>query len=451
MPPAPSAPLRSTSSRPQPVEGRGGRRVAAMFDADQLGLRERETLRGIARYAQDADWRLVLDPFAVYHPAGRYDGLLVPTRRWLGPALARAPVPVVCLAWNQRQSSLTHAVENRYQAGRLAAQHLVERGYRTFAYLGFARDTQSRVERTEFHRELRRLGRRVDLARTFVSLARTRALWEEVTASLSDWLGRLRPPVGIFVARPGFARALADLALARGLRIPQDVGIVAADNDPLVCELPPTLTSLHFDYAEVGYRAAELLDRLMAGAPPRREALLIPPTLVPRQSTDRQAVGDPFVAKALWFIDSRRTEPIRASDVAAALGVGQRTLQRRLRRAGRETVHEEILKARVEHAKLLLEGGQVLPPEPEPGPFRLRYAGEKPPPPPRRPAWLPAVARECGFGSYEALFRAFKRHTGMAPSHWSREAEIRRTGAQNAERMPERRGRQSRTGRIRDM
>jgi len=391
------------------------RRVAAMFDADKLGLREREMLRGIARYADAASWRLVVDPFAAHHAAGRWDGLLVPTRRGLRRLLARVTVPVVCVAWSQRQAHFTHAVENRYQAGRLAAKHLVERGYRSFAYLGFTSDIQSRVERTEFRRELRRLGLRVATARTFRSFAREWRWWDKLAASLGDWLGRLRPPVGILVARPGLARALADLALASDRRIPHDVGIVAADDDPVVCcELCPALTSIHFDYAEVGYRAAERLDRLMAGAPPRREALLIAPTLVPRLSTDRQAVGDPVVASAMWFIDSRRTEPIRAGDVAAALGVGQRLLQRRFRRAGRDTVQREILKARVEHAKLLLAD-------------------------PR--GTMHAIAHECGFGSYDALYRAFKLHTAMPPSQWRRQAQTRRAGAEHAERMPERRGR----------
>jgi len=368
-------------------------RVAALFDADQLSLRERQTLGGIARYAQAAPWHLVLDPFALHHPSARWDGLLVPTRRGLASLLRHSPVPVVCVAWSQRDLALPHAVENRYEAGRLAARHLVERGYHTFAYLGFARDVQSRVERTEFRRVLRALGRRVESARTFATFASKPAWWDKVMASLDGWLGRLEPPVGVFVARPGFARALAHLALARGLRLPQDVGIVAADDDPTVCELPPALTSLHFDYAEVGYRAAELLARLMDGAPRPREAVLIPPTLVPRHSTDRQAVADPLVASALSFIESRRTEPIRASHVAAALGVGERTLQRRFRRAGRDTVQHEIIKARVEHARFLLSDG-LLP--------------------------LPAVARESGFTNYHALFRAFKRHTGLPPSAWRR-------------------------------
>ena len=197
--------------------------------------------------------------------------------------------------------------------------------------------------------------------------------------------------MGIFVARPVLARAVADQALGRGLRVPEDVGILAADDDPVVAALPPTISSLRFDYAQVGRLAARLLERLMEGAPAPRRASFVPPVLIPRQSTDRQATGDPLVADALWFIDSRRTEPIRPPQVAAAFGVGVRTLQRRFRAAGRLTVEQEIIKARVEHAKLLLA---------------------------RPEGTVRTIARDSGFGSYGAFVRAFRRHEHMRPSQW---------------------------------
>jgi AraC-like DNA-binding protein len=210
----------------------------------------------------------------------------------------------------------------------------------------------------------------------------------------------------------GLARAVADLALARGLRIPEDVGLVAADDDPVLCELPPALTSLHFDYAEVGVRAGQLLGRLMAGQRAPAKNVLVAPTLVPRLSTDRAAVADPLVAKALWFLDDRRTEAIRPRQVAEAVGLRLRALEGRLQRARGRTVAQEIARARVEHAKILL--------------------GD--------PGYSPcSVARQSGFGSYDALLRAFKRHAGMVPSAWQREALLRRRGAPDAETLRRRR------------
>jgi DNA-binding LacI/PurR family transcriptional regulator len=106
------------------------RRVAVMLRPDQLDARESETLRGIAGYAATAGWRLLLDPFAVRRPVAAWDGLLVPTHWGLGGALARSAVPVVCVGWSQWHLSLPQAAEDRYEAGRLAARHLVERGGR---------------------------------------------------------------------------------------------------------------------------------------------------------------------------------------------------------------------------------------------------------------------------------------------------------------------------------
>ena len=438
------------------------RRIAATFDADSLSLRDRETLRGILRFAQAAGWQLDLDPFALHHAPARHDGLLVLTRKWLAKLLTRASVPVVCLTWSQERLRLPQASENRYAAGRLAANHLVERGYRSFAYVGFNYHVQSQWERVFFARTLGRMGRHMDAARKLVNFARDAAWRDDLIASLGPWLAHFELPLGIFVARPGLARALADMALARGLRIPEDVGIIAADDDPVVTEMPPALTAIRFDYAEVGYRAAALLDRLIAGEPPPKQAVLIEPTLVPRRSTDRQAIGDPVVANALWFIDSRRTEAIRPRDVAAAAGVGERTLQRRFRRAGRDTVQHEIANARIEHARLGLDElrrrGAPLPgaptvemifdgPPADPvGDGWRQWAGDPrrraalvetradgtewirrhPLPMPDEPlgrpgrAELPAIARESGFPSYGALLRAFKRRTGATPIAWTR-------------------------------
>ncbi|MBM4042544.1 MAG: hypothetical protein FJ290_28980, partial [Planctomycetes bacterium] len=270
-------------------------RIAVMVDPDKLGFREAETLRGIARYAGPAGWRLILDPFAVKQPPGSFDGMLAPPRRHACSPIRSSVAPVVCISLSRPRFSMVGVVDDRHTAGRLAASHLLERGYRTFTYLGFSRQSQSRVEREAFTLALRRLGRRPQAACTFRQYAQQQD-WSRATAAwLNDWLGGLELPVGIYVARPGFARVLAQLALARGLRIPEDVGIIAADDDPALHALTPALTCIRFDYAELGYRAAELLGRLMEGEPPPRGNILIEPTLVPRRSTDRQALGDDLV------------------------------------------------------------------------------------------------------------------------------------------------------------
>jgi LacI family transcriptional regulator len=53
----------------------------------------------------------------------------------------------------------------------------------------------------------------------------------------------------------------------------------------------------------LGYRGAELLDKLMHGKPPPTEPIRIPPTgLIARKSSDLLAVNHPGVARSLRFL-----------------------------------------------------------------------------------------------------------------------------------------------------
>ena len=56
---------------------------------------------------------------------------------------------------------------------------------------------------------------------------------------------------------------------ARRLTVPDEVAVLGVDDDEPICELAdPPLSSVRPDYAQAGYRAAELLDGLMRGAKP---------------------------------------------------------------------------------------------------------------------------------------------------------------------------------------
>ncbi len=160
----------------------------------------------------------------------------------------------------------------------------------------------------------------------------------------------------------------------------------------------------------------------MRGEPrPYKSNTLIPPTLVPRLSSDRARLGDPLVAKALVYIDGRRTEcytqetldaanrtcdRLVPRDVAHAMGVSLRLLEKRFRVARGRTVAQEIALARVAHARLCLEEG-LLP--------------------------LRAIGEESGFGSYAAMQRAFRVLAGTTPDAVRAEAALRRQGSAEAE------------------
>lgn len=99
----------------------------------------------------------------------------------------------------------------------------------------------------------------------------------------------------------------------------------------------------------------------------------------------------------VWRRDHRHA-PI--TEAARSLGVSARLLQRQLAAAG-TTFRDELRRARVERAKVL-----------------LRETDEK----------LYGVALEVGFEKSASLIDAFKRETGMTPQTWRTEAKKARSG-----------------------
>jgi len=390
----PAAPI------PQPIAWHAGvispmtasRCVALIFDPHRLDRPQGLLLAGVHRYAsRGGGWRCVFDLGAARHLDGHYDGAIAAIGDHVARRSARAGVPAVFATWHAFAGHpIPRAVENRWASARLAAEHLHRRGYRAFAHVGIAQHAASRVERDHFGRWLRRHG----LSFTDHRLSRRRAVtatrWADGLGRLTRWLAGLEPPVGVFCTTDALARAVADAAARKGLRVPQDVGLVGGGNNVPLCELEePTLTSFEYHYETVGYRAAELLDRLMGGEPPPRRNVLIPPTLVPRASTDRRGVGDPCVARALDHIAAHLAEPIRAPDVAAASGLSQRQLERRMRDARGRTIVQEILGARLAEARHLLTTTDLS---------------------------IAAIAAQAGFASRRALSAAFRREFSATPT-----------------------------------
>ena len=72
---------------------------------------------------------------------------------------------------------------------------------------------------------------------------------------------------------------------ARGLEIPGDVSVIAADDDPVFDFLQPPQTAFRRDHDELGTAAVDALLEQMAGSPPRDVELSLPPALIDRAST----------------------------------------------------------------------------------------------------------------------------------------------------------------------
>lgn len=383
------------------------RRVALMLDLEWPYKRHSEIFAGVQRYAEEHGWVSIIDEFAhdsLRRACGqedRYDGIVARANRQLARCSVKLGVPVVNV-WPS--SPVRHLLPGVFpdsaETGRLVAEHLLARGFRAFATLTASENVDHELEVAEFTRLVRKAGFACSSAYIPQDLNRNLGNWRKTVSLIDRAMKEWALPVGVYVGGEVVGRMVVQAAHRRGWRIPEDVAIVAGKNQETLCEKPrPSLTSVEIGYDRIGYAAAELLDRLMAGhAAPDAPIRLAPHGLFVRESTDFFAVEHPTVAAALSFISANSHRPIGPDDVAAAVGVETRTLQNYFQRTIQRPIANEIRRVRIERAKRELAQSDRT---------------------------LATIARAVGFGTIQRLYEVFRRELGIAPGEYRLQRQLR--------------------------
>src|SRR5581483_9436011 len=136
----------------------------------------------------------------------------------------------------------------------------------------------------------------------------------------------------------------------------EQVAVIGVDNDEVFCELSdPPLTSVALDPLRIGYEAAALLEKMMAGGKPPAQPTLIPPLgIVTRRSTDVLAMNDRQLAAGVRFLREHAFDAIAVDDIARGAGLSRRVFERRFAAHFGRAPKAEIQRLRLERVKSLL-------------------------------------------------------------------------------------------------
>lgn len=222
--------------------------------------------------------------------------------------------------------------------------------------------------------------------------------WNDSTKGLAAWLRELPRPVGVFAVHDPTAHMVLDAAQAEGLRVPEELAVVGANNDDLVCSLSyPPLSSVDIPWMKIGRLAVEWAERLIAGkSAPKKPILVRPGPVVVRQSTTLAAISDPDVRRMLQYFRDHLLSDINVRRACADLRLSRRTVEKKFALYLRTTPWERLNEMRVDAAKSLL------------------VATSKP---------MSLVAEEAGFSNAERFSVIFRRHTGTSPRDFRRMAD----------------------------
>lgn len=363
----------------------------------------RGILEGIGRYVRErGPWLIYFERRGLADPPPRW------LRQWRGhgiiartatPAVARrlrgTGLPVVELLGDRREGPAKVHTDNT-SGGRLAGEHLLDCGLRNFGFFASEESWAIPLQRKGFCEALAKRGYACSIYET-PGKGRIVPAWQESQRpAVTTWLQKLPKPAGVFTCDPEHALCLLDICRTQGIAVPEQVAIIASGDDPVLYNVTtPPLSGVDTNPGLVGYEAAALLDRMMAGQRPPKQMLSVPPArIVARQSTDVVKIADTDVAAAVRFIRQRACLGIDVSDVAATMSLARRTLERRFREHLGRTPKGEILRVRLDRAKMLLQCGD---------------------------ASIESVARRSGFASFRNFARIFRREVGMTPRQFRRE------------------------------
>jgi len=322
----------------------------------------RQLIIGIARYSRlNGPWSFYKEPIdlksSIPHlTSWKPDGIIM-RDSLITNELLKLKIPTILAIHNSSYPKNLPVIKTDSRSiAKMASDHLIEKGFKSFAFCGFDDYDWSNERKMFFCRFNSEFGYNTHVYVPPKSI-KTHD-WEKEERHVCEWIKTLPKPVGILACNDDRGQHILEVCKRIDLKVPEDVAVVGVDNDPMICEIgDPPLTSIALNVESAGYEAAKLLDRLINNKKTKGQQIIVSPThIVQRQSSDILAVNDAEVASAIRFIKGNAKNKILVNDVVKTTRISRRTLEQRFRKTVHRSIYDEIRRVRVEWiSKLLIE------------------------------------------------------------------------------------------------
>lgn len=305
-------------------------------------------------------------------------------------------IPHIIVATHKLYPNVFSVDVDDLAVGREAANALAQVGFRSFACLGNGTP----------YSELRVQGFMETISSQDIPFSyHTESGFEELRYSESftepsqdmiAWLKALPKPCGIFAVHDPLGRFLSGACSELGIRVPDEVAIIGANNDPLVCGLTyPMLSSISIPWDEVGMVVGASMQTMIRGEGTLFNTcqLISPSGVMLRHSANHLAIQDDMLRRAMSYMTERLQEAISIGTLCSHLKISRRTLERKFKDVVSCTPWEMLCQIRVNQAKRLL--AETL-------------------------HSISHIAELSGFHDPERMAVVFKRVTGKSPSQFRR-------------------------------
>lgn len=335
-------------------------------------------LLGINTFAKEVGWIVDMQSELNFSASKYLDGIICYNFNFENiKKIKEKNVPTVNLGYSPDNIDLPMVYMDNKAIAEMAVNYLLAKGFENIGYIRTPPKTICDNQRHNASKELA-----VEKGKRFFSLQ---------FDTFIDQLKNIPKPVALIGENDSLTSKYLMTCYDAGYKIPFEVAFISLENDPLISEVARIpITSVDINLELRGYKAAELLNKLMNGEQPPDKTILIPPKeVVERQSTSYQAIPHLPTYKALEYIrHNYKNKRFSVSDAVKASGMCRRRLEDNFKKYVGRSMPQEVNRLRLENVKKLLLETEMK---------------------------IYEISEECGFSYPELMTASFKKKFKITP------------------------------------
>jgi len=224
--------------------------------------------------------------------ANRVDGLIIsiamqPTNYEHLKIFRKKNIPLVFFDRVVPEIEANKIVIDDFMGGFRVTQHLIDQGYKRIGHMAGPQNLQTYSNRREgYLAALAKNGITYDEA-----LVVTNSLTsEDGVSAVQQLLDQATPPDAIFCGNDTTALSSIIYLKERGIKVPQDIGIVGFSNEPFSKVVSPSISTIVQPAFMMGQKAAELILKQIEHKEKSVKTIVLPTELEIRESSNRMSI-----------------------------------------------------------------------------------------------------------------------------------------------------------------
>lgn len=305
--------------------------------------------------------------------------------------LSEMNIPIIVQNYKDRIPGVCNLTGDYIGTGRMAANHFLNLGYRSFAYYGIHESVWSRERLEGYRSRLAETGLTVD---TYLEPSGSES-WNQDFDAIGRWLLSLPENTAVFCCDDYYALHVTETCKIFDIAVPDTLAILGVDNDEMLCNISnPPLSSIVIDARNGGYEAGAVIGKLIDGEITEPVNIRVPPLrVVSRGSTEKYASKDRYVQKVIEYVWRNFGSLSGVEELLELVPLSRRMFEKRFKKETGTTIYQFLQNYRIDRFAEMLVSSD-LPVE--------------------------DIAISCGFADGKNVSRVFHARKGMTPSEFRR-------------------------------